>query len=132
MKSSAPHCKYIFIDGDPSRNFSPFTKDFKLKFSSPKNIRLILIIQRPLEKKVRHYKAPHRVDLCSMCEQLGFDCTTLKSEDKKVAKMDNEHAQFNKLVSSMKRMNVKNDHRSIGAGDCGAILASASRGRAVY
>ena len=67
-----------------------------------------------------------------MCKQLGYACTTLQSDNKDVYQGDSEKEQFNKLLSSMKRMNVKNDNRSIGAGDFGAILASAPRGRAVY
>ena len=66
-----------------------------------------------------------------MCKQLGFPCTELESNDDE-EKVDSEHEQFNKLLSSMKRMNVKNDYRTIGAGDFGAVLASAPRGRAVY
>ena len=80
--------------------------------------------------KERQLKAPHQEDLCSMCKKLGFPCTDLESDDQE--EVDNDHAQFNKLVSSMKRMNVKNDYRTIGAGDFGAVLASAPRGRAVY
>ena len=81
--------------------------------------------------KERQLKAPHQEDLCSMCKKLGFRCLDLESDEQE-EEVDNEHAQFNKLVSSMKRMNVKNDYRSIGAGDFGAVLASAARSRAVY
>ena len=85
-----------------------------------------------MEKKdsVRPFKAPHKEELCSMCKQLGFSCTTLESEE--ANQSDSEHKQFNKLISSMKRLNVRNDYRKIGAGDCGAVLASAAKGRAVY
>ena len=66
-----------------------------------------------------------------MCKQLGYPCTDLESEEQK-EQIDDQHVQFNKLVSSMKRLNVKNDYRSIGAGDFGAVLTSATRRRAVY
>lgn len=67
-----------------------------------------------------------------MCKQLGFPCTELESNDKEEEQIDNDHAQFNKLLSSLKRMNVKSDYRTIGAGDFGAVLTSARRSRAVY
>ena len=67
-----------------------------------------------------------------MCKQLGFPCTELESNDKEEQQIDNEHAQFNKLLSSLKRMNVKSDYHTIGAGDFGAVLTSARRSRAVY
>ena len=73
---------------------------------------------------------PHQEDLCSMCKQLGYPCTQLLNEQE--AEIDNEHQQFNKLISSMKILKVKNDYRKIGAGDYGAVLASASKSRAVY
>ena len=67
-----------------------------------------------------------------MCKQLGFACTALESDGKDVQQIDGEHEQFNKLVSSMKRMTVKNGYRAMGAGDFAAVSASATRGRSVY
>ena len=81
--------------------------------------------------KTNQGKMPHQEDLCSMCKQLGYPCTQLLSNEQE-AEIDNEHEQFNKLISSMKNLKVKNDYRKIGAGDYDAVLASASKSRAVY